>query len=155
MSKIQQPQNNITKKVTVRPIKPSALESFHSFLASYNWKNVISASSVDAKLEEFLTATSNMINDFFPTKTVKFHQNDKFFMTAKLKKMNRARNCAYKQGKTARFRFLRNRVKYEIRVAKERYYNDNISGNYDKNDSKWWKKINKNLRGKINHLIFS
>ena len=22
-------------------------------------------------------------------------------------------------------------------------YNDNISGNYDKNDSKWWKKINK------------
>ena len=30
MSKIQQPQNNITKKVTVRPIKPSALESFHS-----------------------------------------------------------------------------------------------------------------------------
>jgi hypothetical protein len=56
-------------------------------LASYNWQNVISASSVDAKLEEFLTATSNMINDFFPTKTVKFHQNDKFFMTAKLRKM--------------------------------------------------------------------
>jgi hypothetical protein len=59
-----------------------------------------------------------MINDFFPTKTVKFHQNDKFFMTAKLKKMIRARICAYKQG-TARFRFLRNRVKYEIRVGKK------------------------------------
>ncbi len=82
ISKIQQPQNNITKKVTVRPIKPSALEFFHSFLASYNWQNVIFASSVDAKLEEFLTATSDMINDFFPTKTVKFHNNDNFFMTA-------------------------------------------------------------------------
>ena len=88
-----------------------------------------------------------MINDFFPTKTVKFHNNDKFFMTAKLKKMIRARNCAYKQGKTALFRFLRNRVKHEIGVAKERYYNDNISGNCDKNNSKWWKKINK-LTGK-------
>jgi hypothetical protein len=55
MSKIQQPQNNITNKVTVRPIKPSALESFPSLLASYNWQNVISASSVDAKVEDFLT----------------------------------------------------------------------------------------------------
>ncbi len=92
-----------------------------------------------------------MINDFFPTKTVKFHNNDQFFMTAKLKKVmhiNDEEDCAYKQGKTALFRFLRNRVKHEIGVAKEiRYYNDNISGNCDKNNSKWWKKINK-LTGK-------
>lgn len=146
-SKMQQPQNNTTRKVTVRPIKPSALELFRLFLGSYNWNDVISASTVDDKLEKFLTTTNKMINEFFPTKTVRFHNNDKFFMTAKLKKMIYARNCAYKQGKSDRFRFLRNRVKYEISSAKEKYYKDNISGNCDKDSSKWWKRINK-LTGK-------
>ena len=106
-SKIQQPQKTSTKKVTVRPIKPSALESYHGFLASYNWTDVICASSVDDKLEKFLTATSTMINEFFPAKTIRFHSNDKFFMTSKIKEMIHARNCAHKQGKIDRYRFLR------------------------------------------------
>jgi hypothetical protein len=63
-------------------------------------------------------------------------------MTAKLKKMICARNCAYKQGKSDRFRLLRNRVKQEIRFAKEKYYKENISANCDKNNPKWWR-INK------------
>ena len=54
-------------------------------------------------------------------------------MTAKLKKMVCARN---------RFRLLRNRVKQEIRFAKEKYYKENISANCDKNNPKWWR-INK------------
>ena len=78
-SKIQQPQKTSTKKVTVRPIKPSAPESFHAFLASHNWTDVTCASSVDDKLEKFLTATNTMINEFFPAKTIPFHSNDKFF----------------------------------------------------------------------------
>jgi hypothetical protein len=84
--------------VTVRPIKPSALEHFHLFLASFIWNSVIFATSVDAKLEKFLTVTNNLINDFFPSKNVRFHNNDEFYMTAELKKMICARNCAYKQG---------------------------------------------------------
>ena len=55
-------------------------------------------------------------------------------MIAKLKKMVCARN---------RFRLLRNRVKQEIRFAKEKYYKENISANCDKNNPKWWKTINK------------
>jgi hypothetical protein len=43
-----------------------------------------------------------------------------------------ARNCAYKQGNSDRFRLLRNRVKHEIRFAKEKYYKENISANCDK-----------------------
>jgi hypothetical protein len=138
-SKIQQPQNNITKKVTLRPIKPSTLEHFHMFLDSFNWHSVIFATAVDAKLEEFLTVTNNMINDSSPPK---FYNNDNFFMTAK-SKMICARDCAYKQGKFDRFRLLRNRVKQEIRFAKEKCYKENISANCDKNNSKWWKRINK------------
>ena len=57
--------------------------------------------------------------------------------------MIHARNCAHKEGKTDRYRFLRNRVKHEIRMAKEKYYKDNISGNHNKDSAKWWKKINK------------
>ena len=100
--------------MTVRPIKPSALESFHGFLASYSWTDVTCASSVDDKLEKFLTATNTMIDELFPAKTIRFHSNDKFFMTSKIKEMIHARNCAHKQGKIDRYRFPRNRVKHEI-----------------------------------------
>ena len=79
-SKIQQPQKTSIKKVTVRPIKPSVLESFHGFLASYNWTDVTCASSVDDKLEKFLTATNTMINEFFPAKTIRFHSNDNLIL---------------------------------------------------------------------------
>ena len=60
-----------------------------------------------------------MINEFFPPKTIRFLSNDKLFMTSKIK-MIHARNCARKQGKIDRYRFLRNRVKHEIRIAKEK-----------------------------------
>ena len=61
-----------------------------------------------------------MINEFFPAKTIRFHSNDKFFMTSKIKEMIHARNGAHKQGKIDRYRFLRNRMKHEIRMAKEK-----------------------------------
>ena len=51
---------------------------FHGFLASYNWTDVTCASSADDKLEKFLTATNTMINEFFPSKTIRFHSNHKF-----------------------------------------------------------------------------
>ena len=62
------------KKVTVRAIKPFALESFHGFLASYNWTDVTCASSADDKLEKFRTATNTMINEinFFLQKLFDF-----------------------------------------------------------------------------------
>ena len=131
---------NVVKKVIVRPLKTSALENFRLFLASYEWENVICADTVDDKLEEFLAATNTMINDFFPTKTVKLHENDKYFITAKLKKLICARNKAFKQGNLTLFRSLRNQVKREIRVAKAKH-KDNILGNCNKNSSKWWKNI--------------
>ena len=34
-------------------------------------------------------------------------------------------------------------MKHEIRMAKEKYYEDNISGNHNKDSVKWWEKINK------------
>ena len=71
-SKILQTQITSTNKVTARPIKPSALESCHLFLASYNWTDVTCASSVDGKLQKFLAATNSMIDEFFPKKLFYF-----------------------------------------------------------------------------------
>ena len=67
-----------------------------------------------------------MINKFSPAKTIRFHSNDKFFMTSKIKEMIHARNCAQ----------------------------DNISGNHNKDSAKWWKKINK-LTGRNKSNNFS
>ena len=64
-------------------------------------------------------------------------------MTSKIKKSIHTRNYAHKQGKSDRYRFLRNRVKHEIRIAKENYYKGEISGNHNKDSAKCLKKINK------------
>ena len=64
-SKIRSPEKNVMKRITVRPLKPAALDHFRSVLDSYSWQDVIGESSVDKKLEKFLTITDAMINECF------------------------------------------------------------------------------------------
>ena len=128
------------KRIKVRPIKPAALDHFRPVLESYCWHDVLSEVSVDKKLDNFLSTTNSMINEYFPAKTVKVHHRDRYFVTPKVKRAIQARNRAYKKGQASVYRFLRNQVKKEIRAAKEKFYKENIEAS--SNSQKWSKKIN-------------
>ena len=85
-----------------------------------------------------------MIVNYFSEKTLKLH-DDKFFITAKIKRLTRKRDKVYKQGRTSLFKSQRNQIS-EIRNAKEKFNNEKIRptlGCNHCNPSARWKKINK------------
>ena len=104
--------------------------------------------NVYEKVEDFTRATNDMINYYFPERTVRMHSDDKFFITTKIKRLLRKRDNEYKQGRMHKFRELRNRVASEIRKAKRHYYVMNIGRQNTNGDARmWWKKVWK-LTGK-------
>lgn len=56
-----------------------------------------------------------IVNDFLE-KFLKLHDEDKFFLSAKVKGPMHKREKAYKQGRTSLFKSLRNQITSEIRV---------------------------------------
>ena len=148
MAKTQQRFVNIVKKIKFRPTPRHNLQQFGSCLAQYDWSTVLNVENVDEKVEDFTRATNDMINYYFPERTVRMHSDDKFFITTKIKRLLRKRDNAYKQGRMQKFRELRNRVALEIRKAKRHYYVMNIGRLNTNGDARmWWKKVWK-LTGK-------
>ena len=148
MAKTQQRFVNIVKKIKFRPTPRYNLQQFGSCLAQYDWSTVLNVENVDEKVEDFTRATNDMINYYFPERTVRMHSDDKFFITTKIKRLLRKRDNAYKQGRMQKFRELRNRVASEIRKAKRHYYVMNIGRLNTNGDARmWWKKVWK-LTGK-------
>ena len=142
MAKTQQRFVNIVKKIKFRPTPRYNLQQFGSCLAQYDWSTVLNVENVDEKVEDFTRATNDMINYYFPERTVRMHSDDKFFITTKIKRLLRKRDNAYKQGRMQKFRELRNRVASEIRKAKWHYYVMNIGRLNTNGDARmWWKKV--------------
>ena len=110
MAKSQQRFVNIVKKIKFRPTPRYNLQQFGSCLAQYEWSTVLNVENVDEKVEDFTRATNDMINYYFPERTVRMHSDDNFFITTKIKRLLRKRDNAYKQGRMQKFRELRNRV---------------------------------------------
>ncbi len=83
------------------------------------------------------------ITDFyFPTKTIKVHDEDKPFITGKIKSLISKRNKAYKSGKYILSKTIRNQIVSEIRVSKRKFYEEKILPTYRQNPKIWWKNIN-------------
>ena len=67
----------------------NSLQLFGEFVNQYNWSTVLTAVSTDAKVDKFLKVTQYMIVNYFPEKTLKLHDEGKFFITAKIKRLTR------------------------------------------------------------------
>jgi hypothetical protein len=77
MEKIQQGFVNIVKKIKFPPTPTYNLQQFGSCLAQYDWSTVLNIENVDEKVEDFNRATNDMINYYFPERTVRMHYDEK------------------------------------------------------------------------------
>jgi hypothetical protein len=69
----------------VQPIKDSSLEAFGQWINSYDWSIVTRLPTVNQKLEMFTQVINSSVDTYFPKHTVKFHQEDKPFITGRIK----------------------------------------------------------------------
>ena len=151
-SKSWQPKKNGTRKLRVKPLRPGAVLVFGEFLEKCNWSSLLSIIDVNNKVDAFLKFTHDSIDSFFPTKTVKIHEEDKPFITGKIKKLISKQNKAYKSGNTALYKRLRNQIVSDVRIAKKNFYHDHVRPAFCKDQHVWWKISIKSL-GKRNRLL--
>jgi hypothetical protein len=136
-------KKNATKKMRVRPLKPAAVHAFREFVTNCDWSFIKSTNDVNDKVNAFLEFTQVSIDSFFPIKTVKLHEDDKPFITGRLKKLMAKRNKAHKSGNFELFKRLRNQIVAEVRSAKKNFYHNHVRPTFCTNPHFWWKNVNK------------
>ena len=146
-------EENPRRKVIVRPLKQSSLQAFDDYLKQIDWSPVFFEDHVDNKVKVFLELTCSMIDTFFPTKTVKVHDEDKAFLAGEIKKLIDKRNKAFKSGNVTLFKTFRNLIVSKIRLAKRKFYENKISLAYSQNPNVWWRNIN-DIVGKRKSAIY-
>ena len=102
--------------------KPAAVRAFREFVTNCDWSFILSTNDVNDKVNAFLEFTQVSIDFFFPIKTFKLHEDDKPFITGRLKKLMAKRNKARKSGNFELFKRLRNQIVAEVRSAKKNFY---------------------------------
>jgi hypothetical protein len=131
------------RTVTVRPLRDSSILQFEQFIREYNWSFVFNAAEVDDGVRLFLEATNNMFDTFFPCKSIKVYEDDKPYITGRIKEMMHNRDKAYQRGQAERFKYLRNKIVSEIRKEKNKFYDKRIKPICSHNPKQWWKQIKK------------
>jgi hypothetical protein len=84
-----------SKRINVRPLKSSSLQAFEQYISEYNWSPVLNASCINDKVSKFLEITTEMVEAFFPLKSVKIQVDDKPFLNGRIKQLIQKRDKVY------------------------------------------------------------
>ena len=136
----------MTTGKTVRPLTDSAKRAFGQWIVSEDWNEIYTTEMADDKASKFEQILFDQYEMHFPEKSVKCRQEDKPWITAKLKRMIKARDEAFRGGNDDKYKSLRNEIQREISNAKQKHYENNIDGLRTNNAGKWHRHI-KNLSG--------
>ncbi|XP_071485120.1 uncharacterized protein [Diadema antillarum] len=89
------PKPNRVHIRTTRPMPVSAMREFGQKLSDCDWFHVHDATDVDAKCETFYSTLLPLIDTYFPTRTTRTHDNDKPWITPKIKSLIKQRQRAF------------------------------------------------------------
>ncbi len=119
-------------------MRPSSKEAFGRFLSTIDWSYLELFKSIDDKYNYFNTMILTGLNIIMPIKSIKLHINDVPWMTGHLKGLINRRQRALKENNQIQFRFYRNRVNRERKLAKSKYYEAKVKEIKDTEPKKWW-----------------
>ena len=77
--------NKKIKSVIVRPLRDANLRLFDQFIREFDWSPVFGATGIDDAVCIFLEVTNHMLDIFFPCKLVKVYEDDKPYITGRIK----------------------------------------------------------------------
>ncbi|XP_054755282.1 uncharacterized protein LOC129261248 [Lytechinus pictus] len=138
---ITRKNGNITQSRTTRPMKESDIREFGMEILNCDWSPVLSAVHVNDKCNAFYSILNPLIETYFPTQTVKLHNQDKPWITPSIKSLIQQRQAAFASGEMCEWRRLRNRIIREIKHAKYDFYNNRVRKLKSSNPASWYKQI--------------
>ncbi|XP_003730516.1 uncharacterized protein LOC100891003 [Strongylocentrotus purpuratus] len=134
------PKPNRTRTRIARPIKDSAIREFGQILQNYDWSPVYQAENTNDKCDTFYSTLLPLIDEYFPLVVVKCHDNDKPWISPKIKALIGARQQAFIAGSN-KWKGLRNKVIKLIKGAKSEFYVGRVRKMKESNPSQWHKNI--------------
>ncbi|XP_072016828.1 uncharacterized protein [Amphiura filiformis] len=125
----------------VRTFKDSQIREFGTWIQDQNWSNVFEANNTQEKVDAFYEHLNSAMESFFPHVKVKNHDNDKKWITPRIKKLIRERQAAFLAEDKTQWRQLRNKVQREIAKAKINYHANSVRNLQHKDPRKWHQQI--------------
>ena len=123
--------------IKYRPLPDSSVRKFGQWIVAEDWnciKNRMSPTEQSVAFEQLVRA---QLDQFCPEKEMKISSQDKPFITAELKKIDRKKNREYtKRGKTEKYKQLEKQFQAKYKMEAHKYLNKNIDALRDTNPGK-------------------
>ena len=112
------------KIIKYRPLPESSVKRFGEWMVSESWDAVRQGSSPTEQARIFEDLFFNNLNKYCPVKEMKIGSQDKPFINAELKKIDRRKRREYqKRGKSEKFLELKKQFDQKYKDAAEKYLN--------------------------------
>ena len=150
------PKIDIEKNtIFIRKFHRSAMIAFGSWLVQFDWNVLLSISDVNLKIAYFFELMWIMIEKYFPLVKVVSTNNDKPWITSKIKSLISERQKAHKSLNFYARDQLAKKIKIEIKKAKHKYNQSKTKSFTNGNSTKEWFHHIRNIinNGKRNNLL--
>ncbi|CAB4000775.1 RNA-directed DNA polymerase from mobile element jockey [Paramuricea clavata] len=136
-------ENSCNKRVCKRDLRDSSIRHFGQTITSTDWTEIFEIPDPNMKYRRFNEVVSAMMDCFFPNKPTSVRESDKPWMTSSLKSsISKRQKSLHKYGRNSQaYRFWRNRVQRDVKVARRKYYANSVQKLKSANPSRWWKEV--------------
>ena len=144
---LYEPQEKINSqieknKITIRTFPDSGIKAFGTWLIHFDWSALLKINDVNMKVNYFFQIMWAMIDKYFPLKIVVSTNNDKPWITSKIKTLITERQKAHKNKNFHTRDQLARKIKLEIKKAKHKYNDSKIKGFSNPNIKELYQHIN-------------
>ena len=115
------------KIIKYRPLPESSVRKFGEWIVKEGWETIEENSSPTQQVAEFERLCQDKLNQFCPEKELKLSSQDKPFITAELKMIDRKKSREYtKRGKTKKYKELSAEFDSKYKIAAQKYLEKNV-----------------------------
>ena len=112
------------------------------WIVNYSWEAVLAAQAAHEKAAIFQTVLLEKLEEFLPSKIVKFTSEDQVWTTPEIKSIFRRKQREFtKHRKSPKWKTLNNLFEEKCEAAKEAYYTNIVSDLKNSNPGQWYSKL--------------
>ena len=132
------------RKITTRPMPESQIKLFCAELTQYKWEDVLYEEEANKKTELYHKYLRQLLDKYFPEKTVIVSNLDKYWMTPQLKQLLReVQRARLKNGKGGKFKQLWAKFRRLKRSEIRGFYTKFVRDLKSTNPAKWYQQMKK------------
>ena len=132
----------VKKVVTSRPLPESGIKKMGLWIQEQSWKEIYQCPDLNQKAEILQNKMKEKLDECFPTKTVKFTEDDKPWVNQQVKELDRkCKREFFKHKKSEKWNKLKQQFEEKCEKSKAAYYKNTVEDLKQSSQSQWYSKI--------------